>query len=65
MLHGKPSEVLGRGAQRSPFFVPHKKIYSVSVRDQINDAGKRIDVFDVHRAVQRYRERVRKGLEKK
>jgi hypothetical protein len=65
MLHGKPSGVLPRGAQRSPFFVPHKKIYRTSVRDQIDDAGKRITVFDVHRAVQRYRERVRKGLEKR
>jgi hypothetical protein len=65
MLHGKPSEVSGRGAQRTPFFVPHKKIYSVSVRDQIDHALGMVSVFDVHRAVQRYRERVRKGLEKK
>jgi hypothetical protein len=65
MLHGKPSAVLPRGTQRDPFFVPHPKIYTTSVRDQIVDAGKMVTRNDVHRTVQRYREKVRKGLERK
>ena len=65
MLEGKPSGILGRGAQRNPFFVPHPMVYTTSVRDQIRGAAKRVTRFDLHRAMEWYRKKVRKGLEKK
>jgi hypothetical protein len=65
MLEGKPSGILGRGAQRNPFFVPHPMVYTTSVRDQIRGAAKGVTRFDLHRAMEWYRKKVRKGLEKK